>query len=106
MEFWQQVEALQGVTLRTLDRNRAFSIINVDSKGVIVSPLATNKPRTIRREELDGAYKYLIQHGRLERTQIRASFSQANPAYVAAILSRLSGIKHRVSPITLFVAKE
>jgi len=38
MEIWVEVKKLQGKTLKTLDRNNPFDIVDVGARKLIVKP--------------------------------------------------------------------
>lgn len=103
MELTIFLESLKGMTIKTLDRNRPFTIRSVDNKVLVVLIGSTRKERKISRNEIDGAYKVLYQDHKVTRSEIEAKFSMRNPAYVAAILSKYPGVRVTLKPITLLL---
>ena len=102
MDIWPDVKQLEGKTLHTLDQNKAFDVVAVTEQTVLVQPYASGKERRIKRDEIEPAYQELVARGMIERTDIRDRYSNYNPAYVAAILAALPGIRHANKPIRLY----
>ncbi|MBC8263122.1 MAG: hypothetical protein H8E47_03250 [Anaerolineales bacterium] len=105
MDFWSQVRALEGKSLRTLDRHKLFEVVTVADTQVVLK-VSTGKIRPVRREEIEGAFRELALTGEISRSDIRERHSDWNPAYVAAILAELAGVTCRVRPIRLFYRSE
>lgn len=87
--LWERVRGLEGQTLSTA-RGREFDITMVDDRHVRVAPHSTRKLRTIRRQEFEQAETLGL--ATLDITPIRlrqAGVSEANPAYVAAIIREI-----------------
>jgi hypothetical protein len=101
MDCWSQIRALEGKSLRTLDRHKPFEVVAVTEKQVALK-VSTGKVRPVRREEIEGAFRGLILTGEISRSEIRKRHSQWNPAYVAAILAELDGVTYQLGPIRLF----
>lgn len=101
MDVWTEIKHLEGKTLRTLDRRKPFDVVGVTGNVVLVMPHETGKERPIPWESIENAYRRLVATGQLTRSDIRADFSEFNPAYVAAILAELPGVRVSLKPITL-----
>lgn len=101
MELWTEVAHLKGCTLHTLDQGHPFDIVDLTPSKIVLLLHTTGKNRHVRRTELEAAWHELRQRGQLTRTTIRDRYSEANPAYIAAILAALPGVTHTLSPITL-----
>jgi hypothetical protein len=99
MEFWKLLVGLQGKVLKTLDQGRPFDVLHVSQANVIIVPHKNNKNRTIYMKEIEGSYRKLKAIGRITRVEIEAQFSPRNPAYVAAILATLPGVRSHGKPI-------
>ncbi len=99
MEFWKLVAALQGKVLQTLYQRRLFNVLLVTASHAIVVPQKTEKNGLVPMKEIEGAYCKLKSTGKLTRVQIEYEFSPRNPAYVAAILANLPGVKFYNDPI-------
>ncbi len=93
---------IEGKTLKTLDLQRPFTILRVTPKRVVVRVEARGRERPIRFAEIEGAFLALIREGHISRVDIEARFSPRNPAYVAAILSRLPDVTYTRRPIVLW----
>jgi hypothetical protein len=102
MDIWVTIEDLEGLTLKTLDRKKPFRILSVDDSGIMILVTQTNKSRFISRSEIEGAFNELWLAGALSRADVRDRHSEANPAYVAAILADLPGVRYKLKPIRLF----
>lgn len=101
MDIWPAIEGLKGKTLRTLDRNNPFDVVDVTDQTIVVCPHASGRERTIRRKEVEPAYQELRTRGVVERADIRERHSEFKPAYVVAILASLPGVRYSVKPIRL-----
>ena len=105
MDCWPQIQALEGKTLQTLDRHKPFEVVMVAESRVTLK-VSTGKIRTVRRKEIEDAFRELTLGGAISRSEIRERHSQWNPAYVAAILAELEGVTYRLRPIWLFYRSE
>lgn len=105
MDCWSQVRTLEGKPLRTLDRHKPFEVVAMAENQVALK-VSTGKIRTVRRTEIEGAFRELTLTGAISRSGIRERHSQWNPAYVAAILAELNGITYQLGPIRLFYRSE
>jgi len=99
MEFWKSIIGLQGKVLNTLDQGKPFDISHVSSTRVNIIPHKSKIERTIYMKEIEGSYRKLKAIGRITRVEIEAEFSPRNPAYIAAILSTLPGVRYHCKPI-------
>jgi len=106
MEIWVEVKKLQGKTLKTLDRNNPFDIVDVGARKLIVKPHVRGIERGIRRQAIEGAFKELVMRGEITRADIRCRHSNFNPAYVAAILASLPNVTFSLKPIRLYYGVE
>lgn len=105
MDMWLAIRQLKGKTLRTLDRNNPFDVVDITEQMIVVRPHASGIERTIRRKEIEPAFQELRARGMIERVNIRERYSNFNPAYVAAILVALPGVRCSVKPIRLYLDK-
>lgn len=102
-DFWREVLKLRGKDLRTLAQKQVFSVLEVSNNNVFILVHSTNNRRDINRKEIEGAYKYLTKMKELTLKEIRNLHSEANPTYVAAILSEIPNVKSVSNPkIKLF----
>lgn len=84
---------LRGQTLHTVT-GKPFDVASVDGDWIVVVPHASDKPRPIKMMEIQAGYRLLLQAGELTVSAIReGGASEANPAYVWALLARLPGIR-------------
>ena len=104
MNIWIEIKQLKGQTLRTLDQRKPFDIVDVTDSTIIVRPHKSQIERSIRRDALENAYTRLATVEKITRVEIRDSFSEFNPAYVAAILAALPGVQHSLRPIHLWIS--
>lgn len=101
MDIWKEVEKLVGESLKTLAQRKVFSIISMSNSSLTILVGSSKKERRVSRDEIIDSATHLFSYKKLSRMKIRDSFSEANPAYVAAILSKLPGVLHFTSPIEL-----
>ena len=95
MNLRHELEKLTGKTLATLDRQKRFDVLSVMPKQIMLYIQATGKERKMHWREIEPAWELLQREGQLTRITIRDRFSEANPAYVAALLASLPGVTHR-----------
>ena len=101
MDLLEQLNLLTDTVIKTLDQNKEFKILLVTQSEVLIKVYATGKVRNISIQCLRDAYSDLQKNRELTRIDIEKKYSPRNPAYVAALLSKLQGVTHRVKPITL-----
>jgi hypothetical protein len=102
-EFWTAIRQRQGHEFATLAQQRKFRIESVDDKKVVIRVYSTNNTREIPRKELEEAWNELKTRGELARTEIHDEISEANPAYIAAILASFENVIYESEPtIRLF----
>jgi hypothetical protein len=101
MDIWTIIEDLDGLTLHTLDQKKPFRVKAVGDSGVTILVKKTRNERFISRSEIEGSFNDLWVIGELSRGDIRDRHSEANPAYVAAILSEIPGVRYKLKPIRL-----
>lgn len=104
-QIWNEVRKLKGRTLKTLDRQKPFTIASVTYDRVYVIPQSTDKERPIPREGVENAYLHLVVTGRLTLTEIENEYAPRNPVYVAAILAEMPGVQCKINPIQLSIVK-
>lgn len=102
MLTWNDFNGLVGRTLKTLDRNRAFDVVEMNENSIVVRPHYKGKLRQIPRREIEPALKHLLANNEIARTFIRDNYSQFNPAYVAALLAALPKMKAKQKPIRIY----
>ncbi len=91
-----------GRELATLDQQHPFRILEVTNTGVRIRMERTGQSRIILWSEIEGAWRHLLSQRELSRQEIQRHYSEFNPAYVAAILASLPGVRHQTDPIRLF----
>lgn len=88
--MWESIRALQGTTLRTTGQNKPFLIVRVTDGECIIKVESTGRIRPIPRRDFERAAA-LGPISALNTAILRAKgASEANPAYVLAILRSIS----------------
>jgi len=100
-DLWTYIAAWQGERLRTLALGRVFSIVALTDSAVIIRLGRSGHLRRIRREELEGAYRDLLEHGEIGAKWIRRKHAPWNSSFVSAILSHLPEVQYDLRPIRL-----
>lgn len=96
---------LQGRRLTT-GTGAPFLVAEVGKDRVVVVPESTKKPRPVTWAELDGAWACLRERGTLTLAEVREAASEANPAYVFAILGEVAGVRLELGrPMRLRLAR-
>ena len=91
-QLWPSISALSGRELKTLERGRAFAVVDVAEEQVVLSPVVSGKPRTIPRGTLEETYSALRERRELTGLEIAEEFSGFNATYVAALLAALPDV--------------
>jgi len=100
-DLWTWIAAWQGERLRTLAQGRSFSIVALTDSAVIIRIGRSGRARRIRREELEGAYHDLLEHGEIGANWIRRKHAPWNSSFVSALLARLPEVQYDLRPIRL-----
>jgi len=100
-QLWPAICMLKGRELKTLERGRPFNVVAVEEGQVVLSPVVSGKPRSIRRGTLEGALGALLARRELTSLQIADEFSTFNAGYVAALLAALPDVAVCKRPIRL-----
>jgi len=102
-QFWPIIRDLDGRELKTLERGRLFTVVDVGRERVVLSPVVSGKRRMIRRGTLEGAFAALCERRELTGTEIAEEFSSFNAVYVAALLAALPDVAvcHRPTRLIL-----
>jgi len=93
-DLWDRLKTLEGRTLHTVTRGKAFDVISVDQarRVVVVAPQISGISRTIRRGELERAAE-LGSISSLTPGQVKASKVSAwSSAYVVGLLHAAYGV--------------
>ena len=91
-QLWPSISALGGRELKTLERGRAFAVVNVAEQQVVLSPVVSGKQRTIPRGTLEQTYSALRERRELTGLEIADEFSAFNATYVLALLAALPDV--------------
>jgi hypothetical protein len=84
--LWEQVRALKGQTLQTVEEGVPFDIESIDDRKVKIL-VSSGKTYSIYRQEFDRAEALGLATADVRPFQLRkAGASEGNPAYVAAII--------------------
>jgi len=97
MNLQAELENLTGKSLTTLSRQMSFDLLAVTPTHLLLFIQSSGKERKLRWKEIESAWQMLQRESQLTRVDIRDNFSQANPAYVAALLAALPGVTHRLA---------
>lgn len=97
---WPQVEALQGRTLHTVARHKAFTVQAVTHGQVELVVHDGGRTRILYRKDLEPFYDRLVRQGSLTVTQLKTVY-KFNSSLAAALLAALPGVTATPQPITL-----
>lgn len=100
-DLWTYIATWQGERLRTLALGRPFSIVALSDSAVTIRLGRSGHSRRIRREELEGAYRDLLEHGEIGADWIRRKHAPWNSSFVSALLARLPEVQYDLRPIRL-----
>ena len=105
-QMWPNICTLRGRELKTLERGRPFEVLDVDSHGVLLSPVVSGKQRKIRRRTVERAFVALADRRELTSLEIADEFSAFNAVYLAALLAALPDVAVCLRPIRLIFVGE
>ena len=103
-QFWPSICALGGRELKTLERGRAFAVVDVAEEQVVLSPVVSGKHRTIHRGTLEETYSALCERRELTGLEIAEEFSAFNATYALALLAALPDVAvcHKTSRLIFY----
>ena len=98
MDIWHEVENLKGSTVETLARKKAFKILNVTDRFLLLQSQSRGFKRFISRHAIENAFIDLASHGEISRVEIQYNHSDYNSGYLASI----PGVRYETEPIRLY----
>ncbi len=100
-QLWQNISNLLGRELKTLRYGHPFEVSEVEQAQVILLPVVSGKPRTIKRDTLEEAFCALLDRRELTGMEIADEFSPYNSVYIAALLASLPDVAVSSRPTRL-----
>jgi hypothetical protein len=97
---WPQIAALQGHTLHTVARHKAFTVQKVTHAQAELVVHDGARVRTLYRKDLEPIYERLVRQGVLTIAEIKTVY-KFNSSLAAALLAALPGVTATPQPITL-----
>lgn len=97
---WPQVEALQGRTLQTVARHKAFTVDRITYAHVELTVHDGGRTRILCRKDLEPFYDQLVRHGVLTVRELKTVYT-FNISLAAALLAALPSVTATPQPITL-----
>jgi hypothetical protein len=101
MGIWNQLDYLMGQSLKTLERDQPFEILEITPSAIQIIVYSTKETRRIDRGKLEGAWMQLNKQGTISGTSLLDDFSSSNYAYIAAIMAAMPGVSYRADPLEL-----
>jgi hypothetical protein len=105
MNIWNYMYWQRGKKLRTLGRNRPFTVRSVGEVSLAVVPRSSGRERIITRSEIEGAFNELWISGELTLKTTAEHHSEANASYIVTLLAQLPDVDCVQKPICLFWKK-
>jgi len=103
MGVWDRIEYLIGQSLKTLEQNQPFEIMEITPSDIQICIYSTLETRRIKRGILEGIWMQLISDGCIEESEIRENYSSSNAAFISAILASMPNVTYRLDPLQLSV---
>jgi hypothetical protein len=97
---WPQIAALQGRTLQTVARRKAFTVTQVTHAHVELTVQDGGRTRILYRKDLEPFYERLVRQGVLTIAEIKTVY-KFNSSLAAGLLAALPGVTATPQPITL-----
>lgn len=98
--LWPHIAALQGKTLHTVARSKAFTVERVTNLEAELTVHDGGRKRVIRREDLEPFWRRLVQNGVLDSAELKTVY-KFNASLAAALLAAVPGVTASTNPITL-----
>lgn len=102
MDFWDQIKAFQGQTLKTVQQGKEFDVLVVEDNRVIIKPHSSREKKRISKQSIESSYQALVNSGALTIKMTKA-FSEHHPVYVIALISRFPNIKIEKWPMVKLI---
>jgi hypothetical protein len=63
MDFWDQIKAFQGQTLKTIQQGKEFDVLVVEDNRVIIKPHSSREKKRISKQSIESSYQALVNSG-------------------------------------------
>ncbi len=100
-EVWGEVEALQGLSLRTIERRLPFRVVAVTETHIVLAPEASSKERSISRDAIQKTFDELFRRRELSAPAVSEKVGEACSSYVVTILATLPNVAVCRKPMRL-----
>ena len=104
MGVWEQINYLTGQTLKTLEDQQPFEILEISNGELLIFIYASLDKRKIKRERIELAWHELLVEGVITESSIKEKYSSGNAAQIAAILAEMPGVAFKTGPVQLSVS--
>lgn len=98
--LWPHIASMQGKTLHTVARSKAFTVDYVTSQEAVLVVQDGGRKRVIRREHLEPFWRRLVQNGILDTAELKTVY-KFNSSLAAALLAAVPHVTASTNPITL-----
>jgi hypothetical protein len=100
-EIWEEVEALNGLSLRTIERGLPFKVVAVTSTHIVLAPESSGREKSISRNAIQQAFDELFRRRELSGSDISVTVGESQSSYVVTILATLPNVAVCRKPIRL-----
>lgn len=99
-DFWDKVRQLQGRTLHSVARGKAYDVVEVTNDRVTLHVQDGGRTRFLFRDDLEPFYRKLVTSGELTAADLKSVYV-INIPLAAAILAAMDGVSAETRPIHL-----
>jgi len=103
MGVWDRIEYLIGQSLKTLEQNQPFEIMEITPSDIQICIYSTLETRRIKRGIVEAVWLQLASDGCLKESTIQESYSSSNAPFISAILAPMPNVTYRLDPVELSV---
>ena len=100
-EVWEEVEALNGLSLRTIERRQPFKVVSVTPTHIVLAPEASGREKSISRHAIQQAFDELFRRRELSGSDISITVGESQSSYVVTILATLPNVAVCRKPMRL-----
>ena len=101
MVVWDHLDYLMGRSLKTLEDQQPFEILEKSSADIQIFVYSSRETRRLKRGILEGAWLQLTRHGVITEEEIKSNHSASNYPYIIAILGTMPTVNYSPNPAKL-----
>lgn len=100
-DVWGEIETLNGMSLRTIERRLPFKVVSVSDTEVVIERPYNARGRQLSRKAIQNSFDELLLRRELTSRDILSSVGPQHAAYVITLLATLPDVAICRKPIRL-----